>query len=142
MRKEELLQVTTLFQAWKLQPTNNSNKKINKSDEYYLCHESPEKTARWLFKEISMHYVCKNYLKCEFKKFSTRIKPKVSAPWHWNSINEASMLLPKDFSNNFAEIILFLRDIKNIFSDQQPVIPTQSVIFMFNLHKIVSSFNK
>ena len=31
----------------------------------------------------------------------TRVKPKVEVPWHWNSANYATMLLPKDVSSNF-----------------------------------------
>ena len=34
-----------------------------------------------------------------------QVKPKVTVPWHWNSVTEASMLLPKDVSNNFAKTL-------------------------------------
>ena len=48
----------------------------------------------------------------------TRIKPKESVPWQWNSVNEASMLLPKDASNNFTKTMFSLRDITKVVSDQ------------------------
>ena len=41
----------------------------------------------------------------------TLIKPKVSVNWHWNSINEASMVLPKDVLNNFTKTMFSLKDI-------------------------------
>ena len=40
------------------------------------------------------------------------------------------MLLPKYVSKNFTKAIFSLRDIMKIVSDQYPVIPIQSVIFM------------
>ena len=39
-------------------------------------------------------------------------------PWHWNSVNEAIILLPKDVSNNFTKILFSVRDIIKIVSDQ------------------------
>ena len=51
-------------------------------------------------------------------------------PWHWNSVNEAIMLLPQDVWNNFTKTMFFLRDIIKFVSDQHPVIPTQPVTFM------------
>ena len=56
-------------------------------------------------------------------KVCTLIKPKVSVPWQWNSVNEASMLLPQDVSNNFAKAMFFWREIIKIVS----VISTQTV---------------
>ena len=47
-----------------------------------------------------------------------RIKPKVSVPWYWNSVNEASMFPSQDVSKNFTKIIFSLRDIIKIVSDQ------------------------
>ena len=64
-----------------------------------------------------------------FKNLHSR-KPKISVPWQWNSVNEADMLLPKYVSKNFTKAIFSLRDIMKIVSDQYPVIPIQSVIFM------------
>ena len=51
-------------------------------------------------------------------KVYTHIKPNVSVPWHWNSVNEAIILLPKDVSNNFTKAMFFLSDIIKSFSDQ------------------------
>ena len=48
----------------------------------------------------------------------TQIKPKVSVPWHSNSVNEASMLLLKDFSNNFKKKMFFMGYIIKIVLDQ------------------------
>ena len=50
-------------------------------------------------------------------KVHTQIKPKVSVPWHWNLVNEAIMLLPKDVSNNFTKNIFLLRGITKIVSN-------------------------
>ena len=50
-------------------------------------------------------------------KVCTEIKPKISVPWQWNSVNEA-MLLPKYVSENFTKTMFSLRDILNIVSDQ------------------------
>ena len=49
-------------------------------------------------------------------KACTWIKPKVSVPWHWNSVNDAIVSLPKDVPNNFAETMFYLRDIIKIGS--------------------------
>ena len=38
--------------------------------------------------------------------------------WQWNSVNEASMLLPIDTSSNFTKTMFFLRDTIKIVSDQ------------------------
>ena len=46
------------------------------------------------------------------------IKPKVSGPWHWNLVNEASTFIPNDASNNFTKKMFFLRDIIKIVSDK------------------------
>ena len=51
-------------------------------------------------------------------KVYTWIKPKVSVPWPWNSVNGAIILLPKDVSNNFAKTMFYLRDIIKIVSDR------------------------
>ena len=52
-------------------------------------------------------------------KVFTKVKPKVSVPWNWNSLNETIMLLPKDVSNNVTKKKMFsLRDITKIVSDQ------------------------
>ena len=51
-------------------------------------------------------------------------------PWHSNSVNEASMLLLKDFSNNLKKKMFFMGYIIKIVLDQQHVTPTQSVRFM------------
>ena len=47
----------------------------------------------------------------------TWIKPKVSVPWHWNSVNEAIILQPKDVSNNFAKTMSYVSDAIKIVSD-------------------------
>ena len=41
----------------------------------------------------------------------TRIEPKVSVLWHWNSVNKASMLLSKDVSNNVTKTMFSIRDV-------------------------------
>ena len=69
-------------------------------------------------------------------KVCTQMKPKISVPWHWNSVNEASMLLTKYISKNFTKKFFSLRNITKIVSDQLPVIPTQPIIF-----KVKSSQN-
>ena len=38
-----------------------------------------------------------------------RIESKILVPWHWNLVNEASMLLPKYASNNFYKTNVFLK---------------------------------
>ena len=63
-----------------------------------------------------MHYICKKLPWMWISKVCNRIKPKVLVPWHWNSVNEAKSLLPKDVSNNFATFLS--RDITKMFSDQ------------------------
>ena len=84
---------------------------FNRSNDCYLFHQSPKKTVRQIFKEVSMHYLCK-------KLPWMQIKPNVSVPRRCNSVNEASMLLSKDVSNNFAKTMFFERDITKIVSDQ------------------------
>ena len=42
---------------------------FHKSNKYYLFHHSPKTTARQLFKEVLMHYLCKKCLECKFRKF-------------------------------------------------------------------------
>ena len=74
-------------------------------------------------------------------KVCTRIKPKVLVPWHYNSVSEAIILLPKNFSKSFTKTMFSLRDIIKIVSDQQLVIPTQTVISVKNLDNLVSSLN-
>ena len=44
-------------------------------------------------------------------KVSTQSKTKILMPWHRNSVNEASMLLPKYVSKNFTKTMFSLRDI-------------------------------
>ena len=51
-------------------------------------------------------------------KVCTQIKPKILMPWHRNSINEASMLLPKYVSKNFEKPMFSLRDIIKAVLDQ------------------------
>ena len=51
-------------------------------------------------------------------KVCTQIKPKVSGLWHWNSLNETIILLPKDVLNNFTKTMFSLWDIIKIVSDQ------------------------
>ena len=51
-------------------------------------------------------------------KVCTQIKPKVSVPRHWNSVNDVIILLPKDISNNFTKTMFSLRDITKNASDQ------------------------
>ena len=46
-------------------------------------------------------------------KICTRIKPKVSVPWHENLVNEAMASLTKDVSNNFTKIFIKRYD-KNV----------------------------
>ena len=73
------------------------------------------------------------YKKLPWMWFSTvcsQIEPKVSVPWQWNSVNEASILLLKDVSNSFAKTMFLLREIVKIFLHQLIVIPRQAVIFM------------
>ena len=69
-------------------------------------------------------------------KVCTQMKPKISVPWHWNAVNEESMLLTKYISKNFTKKFFSLGNIIKIVSDQLPVIPTQPVIF-----KVKSSQN-
>ena len=52
-----------------------------------------------------------------FKSLHSK-KPKVSVLWHWNSVNEAIMLLLKDVSNNYTKAMFSLRDIIKIVQDQ------------------------
>ena len=49
-------------------------------------------TARRLFKEVPMHYFCKELPWMWISKFCTRIKSKISETWHWNSVNETIKL--------------------------------------------------
>ena len=51
-------------------------------------------------------------------KAYTQTEPKASVPWHWNSVNEASMSIPKDSSINFTKTMFCLRDMTKIVSDQ------------------------
>ena len=44
-------------------------------------------------------------------KVCTWTKPKVSVSWHWNSVNKAIMLLPKNVPNNFAKAMFFFQDV-------------------------------
>ena len=71
-----------------------------------------------VFKEVSIHYLCKKLPWTWISKVYTWIKPKVSVPWQWNSVNEAIILLPKDVSSNFAKTMLYLRNIIKIVSDR------------------------
>ena len=65
-----------------------------------------------------------------FSKVCSQIEPKVSVPWQWNSVNEASILLLKDVSNSFAKTMFLLREITKIVLHQLIVIPRQAAIFM------------
>ena len=67
----------------------------------------------------------------------TQIEPKLLVPWHWYSVNEAIMSLPKDVSNNFP----LKRYGKNCFRPENyyfyqgryilnDFVSTQPVIFM------------
>ena len=51
-------------------------------------------------------------------KVCTQIKPKVSVPRNWNSVNDVIILLPKDISNNFTKAMFSLRDITKNASDK------------------------
>ena len=51
-------------------------------------------------------------------KVYNRIKPKVSVPWHWNLINEITILLPRDGSNIFTKAMFSFSDIIKIVSDK------------------------
>ena len=42
----------------------------------------------------------------------------MSAPWHWNSVNEVNVLLTKHVSKNFRKTMFSLRDTIKIVSDQ------------------------
>ena len=68
--------------------------------------------------QVSMYCLCKKLPWMWIWEVCTRIKPKVSVPWQWNSVNEASMLLPKGASNNFTKTMFSLRDITKVVSDQ------------------------
>ena len=51
-------------------------------------------------------------------KVYNRVEPKVSGPWPRNSVNEASMSLPKDsLPNSFIKAMFSLKNIQNV-SDQ------------------------
>ena len=54
--------------------------------------------------------------------------------WHYQTVFQKSF-------TKVLKIMYFLRDMIKIASDQT-VIPTLSVIFMENLHKMLSVFNK
>ena len=56
--------------------------------------------------KISLKNLMKSYKKLPWMwilKVCTQIKPKVSVPWHLNSINKGNMLIPEDVSNNFIK---------------------------------------
>lgn len=50
-------------------------------------------------------------------KVYTGTEPKISIPWHWNSVNETSVLLPKCVLNNFTTMMFSLRDTIKFASD-------------------------
>ena len=62
----------------------------------------------------------------------TQIKAKMLKPWQRNSVNEASMLLPKHVTKIFTKTMFFLRDIIKTLLDQSCVIPTQPVYLCKN----------
>ena len=51
-------------------------------------------------------------------KVSTQIKTKILMSWHRNSVNGASMLLPKYVSKSFTKTMFSLRDIIKTVLDQ------------------------
>ena len=72
----------------------------------YFNNYQKQQFVDFLSKYVSMYYLhitflLFNLLSMWILKNSTRIKQKVSVPWHWNSVNEANMLLPKNISTNF-----------------------------------------
>ena len=56
----------------------------------------------------------------------TQIEPKIWAPWHWTSVDDSSMSLPKDVSNNFIKTMFSVRNMITNASDQRTVIPMQT----------------
>ena len=81
--------------------TKNS---LNKSNQYYLFHESPKTAARQLFKEVSMHH--KKLPWVQISKVYILIEPKVSVPWHWNLVKWGKYVTnkrcPKQYYKNNA----------------------------------------
>ena len=65
--------------------------------------------VRWLFKKVSMHHLSKKLPRMYISKVYARIEPKILMAWHWNLVNEASMLLPKYASKNFYKTNDFLK---------------------------------
>ena len=71
-----------------------------------------KKTARRLFKEVSMHYLCKKLsqiLHLNKTKIISALTLKFSK---WGE----SMLLPKDMSNNFTKTIFSLNEYSRHYS--------------------------
>ena len=72
--------------------------------------------------DILKKYPCIIYVKklpwMWISKVCTQIKPKVSVPRNWNSVNDVIILLPKDISNNFTKAMFSLRDITKNASDK------------------------
>ena len=62
----------------------------------------------------------------EIFKTYTQIEPKIWVPWHWTSVDDSSMSLPKDVSNKFIKTMFSVRDMIANASDQQTVIPIKS----------------
>ena len=72
----------------------------------YFTNYQNQQFVDSLSKYVSMYYLHITFLllfllSMWISKNSTRIKSKVSVLWHWNSVNEANMLLPKNISTNF-----------------------------------------
>ena len=90
---------------------------INLMTTIYFNNHQKQQLVDFLKKYPGIIYA-KHCPDWEFQVY-TRIKPvKVSVRWHWNSVNVAIMLLPRDVSNNFTKTMFSLRDIIKIVSDQ------------------------
>ena len=55
----KLVQILLQIGAITTKGMTTAKKSFNKSNDYYLFHESSKKTARRFFKEVFMHYLCK-----------------------------------------------------------------------------------
>ena len=62
----------------------------------------------------------------EILKIYTRIESKIQVPWHWTSVDDSSMSLPKNVSKYFIKTIFSVRYMITNASDQQTVIPMQT----------------
>ena len=65
-------------------------------------------TTRRLFKEVFMHNLCEKVPEMLVSEVCTQRKPKVSVPWHWNSVNDVIMLIAKDVSSIFTKTMFSL----------------------------------